>query len=43
MNSMAITFIISSIVNFWTMFESISFLFANLVFLIPFIRNNNEK
>ena len=43
MNSMANTFIISSIVNFWTMFESISFLFANLVFLIPLIRNNNEK
>ena len=40
----AICFIISSVGNFWGMFESVFFLMACMVFLIPFLeRIRNEK
>ena len=39
-----ICFIISSVSNFWGMFESVFFLMACMVFLIPFLeRIRNEK
>ena len=38
----AVGFIISSIGNFWGMFESVFFLMACMVFLIPFFRKNKE-
>ena len=40
----AICFIISSVGNFWGMFESVFFLMTCMVFLIPFLeRIRNEK
>lgn len=38
----AIGFIISSLENFWSLFGSIFFLLACIVFLIPFFRNDKN-
>ena len=39
---LAIGFIIASIGSFWTMFGSVFFFVAWLVFLIPFFRKNGD-
>jgi len=40
----ALSFIISSIGNFWAMFVSVFFLAACIIFLIPFFKKEtNEK